>query len=156
MRRAITEWGLVLTIVLGVALALVWVDSISICTLREPLSLAPELFLRVENGRLCLHSDLGDDWKPTLFGMQRTARSWVRGYWNWFAPGVEYHNRLFANGRTIWSLELSLVIPAAFLLIVMAILWRVRRGSKHADSRAGVSENSGRNWCQFIFRRKMN
>ncbi len=56
------------------------------------------------------------------------ACSWVREYKSWLLPGLEYHNRLFANGRTVWSLELSLVLLVCVLLTIMAILWRVRLG----------------------------
>ena len=144
MRRAITEWGLVLTLVFTVAVALVGVDSFCLRTLREPLALGSELFVRVADGRLALHTQLGDDWKPNEYRAERAGRSWVRGYWNWFAPGVEYHNRLFANGRTIWSLELSLIVPVAVLSIVSGILWRLRRTNKRPGTFAQEEGNAGR------------
>ena len=84
--------------------------------------------MRVDDARLCLFSELGSDWKPKVEGLQPRARSWVREYKSWLLPGLEYHNRLFANGRTVWSLELSLVLLVCVLLTIMAILWRVRLG----------------------------
>jgi hypothetical protein len=129
MRRAITEWGLVLSGVLSVAFGVVWADSFWLRTLQEPLSPGSVCFLRVENGWVCFYSDLGDDWKPTFKEGDRQALSWVRRYTDWFLPGLEYHHRLLANGRSTWSLEVAIVIPVAVLLTTMAILWRARRGS---------------------------
>jgi hypothetical protein len=128
MGRAITEWGLVLSGVLSMAFGVVWADSFSLRTLQEPLSPGSVCFLRVEDGCVCFYSDLGDDWKPTSRAGDRPALSWVRRYTNWFLPGLEYHHRLLANGRSIWSLEVAIVIPVAVLLTTMAILWRARRG----------------------------
>jgi hypothetical protein len=129
MRQAVAEWGFVLSGVLSVAFGLIWVDSCWLRSLQEPLSPGSACFLRFENGWICLYSDLGDDWKPTSRGGDRPPPSWVRRYTNWFLPGLEYHHRLLANGRSIWSLELAIVIPLAVLLTTMAILWRIRRGS---------------------------
>ncbi len=128
MRRAITEWGLVLSGALSVAFGVIWADSVWLRTLQEPLSLGSLCFLRFEDGRVCLYSELGDDWKPRATGGDRPAHSWVREYTNWFFPGIEYHHRLLANGQSIWSLELALVVPVAVLLTTMTILWRVKRG----------------------------
>jgi hypothetical protein len=132
MRRAIAKWGLVFSLVLTLALGLIWVDSLLLQTFSEPLSLGPGGYLRVEDGRLYLFSELGDDWKPNSIVPDRRARSWVRRYMTWFFPGIEYHNRLFASGRTIWSLEVALVIPVACSLSMAAILWRLRRRNNHA------------------------
>jgi hypothetical protein len=129
MRRAITEWGLVLSGVLSVAFGVVWADSFWLRTLQEPLSIGSACFLRVENGRVCFYSELGNDWKPTFGDRDRPALTWVRSYTNWFLPGLEYHHRLLANGRSIWSLEVAFVIPVAVLLTTMAIFWRAMRGS---------------------------
>jgi hypothetical protein len=133
MRRAITEWGLVVSLVPALALAIIGADSFSLRTLKEPMSLGTDMYLHVVDGTLCIHSDLGDDWKPTLYGVERQVRSSVREYWNWFAPGIEYHNRFLASGRTIWSLEVSLAIPVIILLIAIAILWYARRRSDRAN-----------------------
>jgi hypothetical protein len=128
MRRAITEWGLVVSGVVSVALGLVWIDSRWIGTLQEPLALGPALFLRANDGYLCLFSELGAHWKPTLSGSERPGISWVQHYSTWMLPGMEYHCRQFANGETIWSLEVAIIIPFAVLLIAMLVFWRIRRG----------------------------
>jgi hypothetical protein len=128
MRRAITEWGLVVSGLVSVALGLVWVDSRWIGTLQEPLALGPHLFLRVNDGQLCFFSELGARCKPTLDGPDRPDISWVRHYSTWMLPGMEYHSRLLANGETIWSLEVAIVIPLAVLLIAILIFWRIRWG----------------------------
>jgi hypothetical protein len=129
MRRAITEWGLVLSSLLSVALGLVWADSLWLWTLREPLSLGDACFLHFDDGRVCVCTDLGKDWKPRSDEAGQPARSWVRRYTIWFFPGLEYHHRLLANGQSIWSLEVGLAIPVAVLLTAMVIFWRARRGS---------------------------
>ena len=129
MRRAITEWGLVSLFVLSVAVSLMWVDSLFLRHLHEPVLLGSGVYMRVEDGQLVLFNELGDNWKPRFGGVDDSAISWVRSYTIWFFPGIEYHDRLFANGRTIWSLELYLVVPLCVLLTMMAIFWRVRRGS---------------------------
>jgi hypothetical protein len=128
MRRAIAEWGLVVSGVVSVALGLVSIDARWIGTLQEPLALGPDLFLRVNDDQLCLFSELGARWKPTLDGLDRPDISWVRHYSTWMLPGMEYHCRLLANGETIWSLEVAIVVPFAVLLIAMLIFWRIRRG----------------------------
>jgi hypothetical protein len=124
-----SPWGLALSGVLSVAFGVVWADSFWLRTLQEPLSPRSACFIRLENGWVCFHSDLGDDWKPTFGDRDRPALSWVRSYTNWFFPGLEYYHRLLANGQSIWSLEVAIVIPVAVLLTTMAILWRARRGS---------------------------
>ena len=129
MGRAITEWGLVLSGMLSVAIGLIWVDSVWLRSLQEPLSPGSLCFLRFEDGRICIYSDLGKDSKPSPVTAEQPAHSWVRQYTNWFLPGFEYHHRLLANGQSIWSLEVAMAIPLAVLLTTMAILWRVRRGS---------------------------
>ena len=129
MRRAIAEWGFVLSGVFSVAFGLIWVDFLWLRTLQEPLSLGAACFLRFEDGRVCFYTDLGDDWKPSPTGPDRPARSWVVQYTNWLLPGLEYHHRRLANGKSIWSLELAMVIPVAILLTTMLILIRIKRGS---------------------------
>ena len=128
MRRAITEWGLVLSGVLSVAFCLIWVDSLWLRSFQEPLSLGTLCFLRIENGRVCVFTELGDNWKPRPADGDRPAHSWVRQYTSWFLPGLEYHHRLLANGQSIWSLEVAMLVPMAALLTTMAVLWRVNRG----------------------------
>jgi hypothetical protein len=120
--------GLVVSGVLSLALALMWIDSLWLGTLQEPLSLGPDCFLRVNHGQLCLFSTLGNHWKPTDKTLDRPPLSWVRHYSNWMFPGLEYHHRLLASGETIWSLELTIIVPFALLLSTMAILWRIRIG----------------------------
>jgi hypothetical protein len=128
MKRAITEWGLVFTLVVTAATTILWVGATYHEPLREPLALATDRYVRISDHRLCLHSELGNDWKPNALKLGSRSISWVRQYTIWMAPGIEYHNRLYANGRTIWSLEISLVIIVSALLVVMAILWRIRLG----------------------------
>jgi hypothetical protein len=128
MRRAITEWGLVVSSVLTVALGLIWADSLWLGMLQEPLALAPDCFVRVNPGQICLFSKLGNDWKPTTSAVERPALSWVRHYSIWLLPGLEYHHRLLASGETIWSFELALIIPVVVLLTAMVIFWRIRTG----------------------------
>ena len=128
MRRAVTEWGLVVSGVLSIALGAVWLESLWLEALQEPLWLAPDCFLRVNTGELCFFSELGDDWKPKTEGRDHPTVSSVLKYSNWMLPGLEYHNRRLANGRTIWSLEVAIVVPLAVLVIMMLVLWRVRRG----------------------------
>src|ERR1700689_4425897 len=122
MKRAFTEWGLVVSLVLLAAIGFIWVGSLFVHYFREPLYLGTDLYVCIENSRLCIFSELGADWKPRLEGVEPRAISWVRDYNNWLFPGLEYHNRLFANGRTVWSLEMALVIPVGVLLTTMAIL----------------------------------
>jgi hypothetical protein len=128
MRRAITEWGLVFSLGLLAACGFVWFDSMFLKYFREPLALGTDIYVRADDGRLCFFSELGADWKPRITVFEPRAISWARIYSTWMFPGIEYHNRLFANGRTVWSLEISLVIPVAVLLTLIAILWRVNRG----------------------------
>lgn len=138
MRRTITEWGLVTLFVLLVAVGLLWVDSLFLRHLQEPVLLGGGVYLRVEDGQLVLFNELGDDWKPTFGGVEHSGISWVRNYTTWFFPGIEYHDRLFANGRTIWSLELYLIVPLCVLLTLMAIFWRLRRGNWAGRSAASA------------------
>lgn len=135
--RRIIEWGLVVSLLLLLVLALAWLDSLFLGTLREPVALDTELYLRAEDGRLYLFNELGDDWKPRFVGVKARAISWVRRYTSWFFPGIEYHNRLFNSGRTIWSLDVSLVTPLVFLLFTIALLGRVWRGGSRVASRGG-------------------
>ena len=128
MKRAITEWGMVFSLVLLVAIGLGWIDYLYLHYFREPLYLGNDLFVRIDDCRVCLFSELGDDWKPNVEDLQPRARSWVRAYRGWAFPGLEYHSRLFANGRTVWSLEVALVFLACVLATIIAILWRVRLG----------------------------
>jgi hypothetical protein len=128
MRRALTEWGLVVSGVLSLALGLIWLDSLWLGTLREPLCVGPKCFLRVNRGQLCFFSELGANWKPNPEGRDRPFASFVRHYSNWMLPGLEYHNRLLANGESVWSLEIAIVVPLAVLLTMMLVLWRARRG----------------------------
>jgi hypothetical protein len=139
MKRAFTEWGLVVSLVLLVAIGVFWVGSLFVHYFREPLYLGPDLFVRIENSRLCIFSELSAHWKPRLGGLEPRAISWVRVYRIWLFPGFEYHNRLFANGRSIWSLEMSLVVPVCVLLTTMVILWRVRLGAWRP--RGSLNEN---------------
>jgi hypothetical protein len=84
--------------------------------------------VRINDGRFCLFSELSPDWKPHLTQFEPRAMSWVRRYKIWMLPGFEYHLRQFASGRDVWSVEVSMVIPAVVLLTTMAVLWRVRTG----------------------------
>ena len=125
---------------------LIWIDSVWLRTLQEPLSLGPDCFLRAQNGQICLFSKLGSDWKPRTTGIDRAALSWVRHYSVWMLPGLEYQNRLLASGESIWSLEFAIVIPFAVVLTTMAVFWRVRTGHwlmgrllSRSDSRRGQS-----------------
>jgi hypothetical protein len=128
MRRAIAEWGLVVSLVIALTAAGIWVDALSSRALEEPLAVFPGVFMRVTEGTLCLFTELGANWKPQATGNDKKAQSWVRQYTIGIYPGIEYHHRLFASGRTVWSLEISLVIPLVISLILMAIFWRLRRG----------------------------
>jgi hypothetical protein len=128
MRRAIAEWGLVVSLVIALASAGIWVDTLTGRGLEEPLAVIPGVFVRVREGSLCLFTELGADWKPRQSGIENKAHSWVRRYTLFFYPGIEYHHRLFASGRTVWSLEISLVVPLVISLFLTAIFWRLRRG----------------------------
>jgi hypothetical protein len=128
MRRAIAEWGLVVSLVIALTAAGIWVDALSSRALEEPLAVFPGVFMRATEGTLCLFTELGANWKPQATGNDKKAQSWVRQYTIGIYPGIEYHHRLFASGRTVWSLEISLVIPLVLSLILMAIFWRLRRG----------------------------
>jgi hypothetical protein len=134
MRRAITEWGLVFTSVVVVGILGLWLDSRCHAIFDEPLYLGTDLFVRFADDRLCLFSQLGRDWKPVLEDIARAPKpkaismSWARIYNNWFFPGIEYHNRLFASGRTVWSVEVSVWLLLGLVLTLIAVLWRVRCG----------------------------
>ena len=39
-------------------------------------------------------------------------------YRSWIFPGIEYHNRQYTSGLTVWSLEVALWIPLSFLAVV--------------------------------------
>jgi hypothetical protein len=128
MRRAIAEWGLVVSLVIALLSAGIWVDGLSSRGLEEPLAVYPGIFMRVTEGKFCLFTELGADWKPRATVNDNKAQSWVRQYTIVIYPGIEYHHRLFASGRTVWSLEISLVIPLVVSLLLMAIFWRLRSG----------------------------
>ena len=128
MWRAMAEWGLVVSLVIALLSAGIWVDGVSSRGLEEPLAVYPGLFMRVREGRFCLFTELGADWKPRATGNENRAPSWVRQYSVVIYPGIEYHHRLFASGRTVWSLEISLIIPLVMSLLLMAIFWRLRSG----------------------------
>ena len=128
MRRAVAEWGLVVSLVIALTSAGIWVDALSSRALEEPLAVFPGVFMRVTEGRLCLFTELGADWKPRAIGNDKKAQSWVRQYTIGIYPGIEYHHRLFASGRTVWSLEISLGIPLVISLFLTAIFWRLWRG----------------------------
>jgi hypothetical protein len=114
--------------VIALATALIWVDALSWRALEEPLAVMPGAYVRVQENRLCLFTKLGGDWKPRPATIDNNAHSWVRRYAVFIYPGIEYHHRLFASGRTVWSLEISLVIPLVLSLLLTAIIWRLRRG----------------------------
>jgi hypothetical protein len=128
MRRAIAEWGLVVSFVIALASAGIWVDALSSRVLEEPLAVIPGVYVRERDGRFCVFTELGADWKPRDSGIDNRAHSWVRRYTVLIYPGIEYHHRLFASGRRVWSLEISPVIPLVISLILSAIFWRLRPG----------------------------
>jgi hypothetical protein len=126
MWRAISEWGLVVSLVIALVSAGIWVDGLSSRGLEEPLAVYTGVFVRAKEGRLCLFTELGAGWKPRPTVNENRAPSWVRQYAVVIYPGIEYHHRLFASGRTVWSLEISLIIPLVISLLLMAIFWRIR------------------------------
>jgi hypothetical protein len=137
MRRAVTEWGLVVSGAMFFALGLVWLDSFWLGSLQEPVWLGPNCFLRADKGQVCIFSELGKNWKPTTDGRNNPLGSSVRRYSFWMVPGVEYHNRLLASGESVWSLELAIVVPLTALFAMMLAFWRAGRG-RWRIGRSGV------------------
>ena len=126
MRRVITEWGIAISLILIIAFALVWADSRVTKWGLEPLAAGPGVYLKSSAGMICLCSELGEDWKPVSSETGRRAWMATHQYATWLFPGIEYHNRQYTSGRTVWSLEVSLVIPLILLAVVTAVCWRLR------------------------------
>ena len=49
MKRAITEWGMVISLVLLVAIGLAWIDALCLHYFREPLYLGNDLFVCIDD-----------------------------------------------------------------------------------------------------------
>lgn len=138
MRRAIAEWGLVVSLLIALATALIWVDALIWRALEEPLAVIPGVYLSVRENRLCLFTELGGDWKPHPWKTANEAHSWVRHYTTYFFPGIEYHHRFYVSGQTVWSVEISPAIPLIISLFLMAIFWRLGRGRSRGRGSAAT------------------
>lgn len=144
MRRIITEWGMVLSSVLVIAFAVLWIDSVLTKWSQEPLAAGSGLYLKSESGRICFFSELGDDWKPSPAATGRWATMSTHHYTNWRLPGIEYHHREFTVGHIVWSLEVTLLLPIGFFLIVIAVCWWLGRRIARQDVTAALRVGSGR------------
>ncbi len=126
MRRVITEWGIATSLILIVALALAWADSRVTKWGLEPLAIGTGVYLKSCPGLICLGNELGEDWKPHASETGRRAWMTTHRYAAWLFPGIEYHNRQYTSGQTVWSLEISLLIPLILLGVIQALCWRLR------------------------------
>jgi hypothetical protein len=138
MRRVIAEWGIAGSLVLLIALALVWADSAQTRWSGEPLSAGESVYIKTVPGYFCIGSELGNDWKPVSHETGR--RFWLptHRYTTWEFPGIEYHNRQYTSGLTVWSLEIALWIPVLLLAVLMALCWRLRPRISASNSPAKV------------------
>jgi hypothetical protein len=126
MRRVFTEWGIAISIVLFIAVLLVWADSRLSRWGREPLAVGEQFYIKTVPGYFCFTSELGEDWKPVSHETGRRFSMATHRYRPWLFPGIEYHNRQYTSGLTVWSLEVALWIPLSFLAVFIATCWRLR------------------------------
>jgi hypothetical protein len=126
MRRVITEWGIAISIVLFIAVLLAWADSCLSRWGREAFAVGAGVYIKTLPGFFCLASELGEDWKPVSHETGRRFWMATHRYRAWLFPGIEYHNRQYTSGLTVWSLEIALWVPLSFLAVFMAICWRLR------------------------------
>jgi hypothetical protein len=126
MRRVITEWGIAISIVFSIAVLVVWADSRLTRWGREPLAVGDGVYMKTIADYFCLFSEPGEDWRPV--SEEKGRRFWMttHRYRTWLFPGIEYHNRQYTSGLTVWSLEVALWIPLSFLVAIIAICWRLR------------------------------
>jgi hypothetical protein len=138
VKRVILEWGLLLSAGLALAIAMLWVVSrffdrssyhLRVATSR---SVQDDLHLLVREGDLSLCDqfdvDASGNVRPLIVAARRVG-SWgiesgdVVGQFT--IPGLDIrYCRVASDGYLIWSLRLSLVIPAAFLSLLALELRR--------------------------------
>jgi hypothetical protein len=125
-RRVITEWGIAISLVFAISLVLAWTDSLVLGSGREALALGEGVYMRTIPGYFCLSSELGADWKPV--SDEKGRRFWMatHRYRAWFFPGIEYHDRQYTSGLTVWSVEVAFWIPLLLLTGYVVICLKLR------------------------------
>src|SRR4051794_13690262 len=134
MKRIVYEWGLIVAVAMGIAAATVWgLSRFSQSTLFHlhawPQSLG-SLHLLVRHGDLWLCSDVVNnpfsDVQAEIVGPPFAA-DYRRGdrLRRLTVPGFDFQYYWLAPWRnSIWSLKVSLLIPAALCLLSAAALYR--------------------------------
>ncbi len=121
-----TEWGIAISLILVIAIALAWADSLRTKWGVEPLAIGERVYMKTIPGYLCIFSELGEDWRPVSNETGRRFFLATHRYATWMFPGIEYHNRQYTSGLTVWSLEVAFWVPLGLLVIFMAVCWRSR------------------------------
>jgi hypothetical protein len=137
MRRVVYEWGLIAAVAMGMAAVTVW--GISLCSTATFFHLhawpraTGSLHLLVRQGDLWLCDGVengpGGDVQPVIVGPP-VAVEYQRGdrLRRFSVPGFDFQYYWLAPWRnTIWSIKVSLLIPAAiFLLAAVVLYWLLK------------------------------
>lgn len=117
IRHRLLEWCGLVAPCLAMFCLVGWI--VSIFSQAADLGLAfRNAFLRTTSDEIIVTNNLQDSW----IGMGSTA---------WGLPGFRYQYLTLTNGNLIWSLNLSLLIPATLLFEVGVLcIWRCRIGPR--------------------------
>ncbi|HEY2412540.1 MAG TPA: hypothetical protein VGI40_09875 [Pirellulaceae bacterium] len=134
MRRVVYEWGLIAAVAMGVAAVAVW--GVSLCSPATLFHLhawpraAGSLHLLVRQGDLwlCDGVDNGPSGgvRAVIVGPP-VATDYQRGdrLRRFHVPGLDFQYYWLAPWRnTVWSIKVSLLIPAAIFLLAGVMLYR--------------------------------
>ncbi len=139
MKRAIYEWGWMLSAAVAASLLVLWAVSTFSSFTIDPFDLDGETYIAISDGTFFCSSMDRDHTTPHFFdpNLARMYPNNVDGYeelnagkFNLNAPGFRYRSEK-DWGELYFAVEASLLIPACLVGIVSlafgALLWRYRR-----------------------------
>jgi hypothetical protein len=148
MRRCVTEWLVILAGGLFLAAISVFAASLHSAWPAEPIQLAYDrwgngiVYLQISGGNASLFSELdfdsADSPKPYVANPRAIISPRVVRNHQFAVPGLAAQFCRFAAGPPVWSLRVSLALPAMFSLITAVLLTRRLRRLRPQDAPARV------------------
>jgi hypothetical protein len=154
MKRMILEWGLILSAGIFLALATLWVASVttiqvpSHVTVSTSRSAGNDLHVLVESGNVwfCdqVHWDDSGNAQPLIVDLRTHVAPKVRKIGHCTIPGFDLQYCHFApDGYVVWSLKLSLLFPITLSLLAASLsCYRLKRLRGRIEQQAGKQHRS--------------
>ncbi len=144
MKRIILEWGMVFLVGTALAIVGIWAGSrfldrstyhLRIATSR---SVQDDLHVLIANGDLALCDqfdvDAAGNVRPLVIDVRNVRPADIRRgdrFGGFAIPGLEArYYRIARDGYLIWSLRLSLLIPAAIFFMLELLLLKIARSRR--------------------------